>query len=119
MFVYARAPINFWHGWLTEDAYRRQLVELDTQQGELGGESDAIAKYEARRDAALALARRVGWEGDIREGPFIAGLPTDNSGKDGLTMIAWKQDNNGATFVVSPFRLPWLETGDEGMWTSV
>ena len=26
--VYARAPINFWQGWLTEDAYRRQLVEL-------------------------------------------------------------------------------------------
>jgi hypothetical protein len=39
---------------------------------------------------------------------------SDNSGKDGLTMIAWKQDHNAATFVASPFRLPWLETDDEG-----
>jgi hypothetical protein len=39
---------------------------------------------------------------------------SDNSGKDGLTMIARKQDHNAATFVASPFRLPWLETDDEG-----
>jgi hypothetical protein len=40
-----------------------------------------------------------------------------DSGKGGLTMIAWKQGNNGATFVASPFRLLWLETGDAGIWT--
>jgi hypothetical protein len=40
---------------------------------------------------------------------------SDNSGKGGLTMIAWKQGNNGATFVASLFRLLWLETGDEGL----
>jgi hypothetical protein len=28
----------------------------------------------------------------------------------GPLMIAWKQDNNGDTFVYSPWPLPWLET---------
>ncbi len=72
--------------------------------------------YEKMKQHALQIARKVGWEGDIREGPFIAGLPTDKGGEDGKVMIAWKQDNNGDTFIVSPIRLKWLETGDYGKW---
>ena len=77
-----------------------------------------VAQYKAFREKAFALGHKVGWEGDIREGPFIAGLPTNETGNDGHIMIAWKQDNNGDTFVVSPFKLPWLEVGDYGEWAS-
>lgn len=75
------------------------------------------AAYEAFRNQAYELAKKVGWEGDIREGPYIAGLPTHETADDGHIMIAWKQDNNGDTFVVSPYKLPWLEHGDYGKWT--
>jgi hypothetical protein len=48
-----------------------------------------------------------GWEGYIREGPYRAPLPCgDPSCK---YMVAWRQDNNGDTFIASPFHLPWLE----------
>ncbi|MGA8614265.1 MAG: hypothetical protein WB760_21835 [Xanthobacteraceae bacterium] len=43
-------------------------------------------------------------------------MPTDATGADGHYMIAWKQDNNGMTFIVSPHKLPWLEQGDHVDW---
>jgi hypothetical protein len=102
MFAYARAAIDFWPGWLTEEQFKAAI--------------QSVAEYEDFRDKAFALAKEVGWEGDIREGPFIAGIPTHETADDGHFIIAWKQDNNGDTFVASPYRLPWLETGDYGKW---
>jgi hypothetical protein len=62
-------------------------------------------------ERAQFIARRVGWEGDVREGPWFCPLPAE--GSDETFLIVWKQDNNGQTFVASPYRLPWLETGDD------
>jgi len=111
MFAYARGPIDFWDGWLTEDEYLTPVKKVyswgpDAQRNDV--------EYQDLKKAAFKLARKVGWEGDIRpdSGPFVAGLPGDEIGMDGNIMIAWKQDNNGETFIVSPFRLQWLEDGD-------
>jgi hypothetical protein len=56
----------------------------------------------------------LGWEGDIRGGfgdsdggPWFAPLPISNG--DIAYAVAWKQDNNGETFVASSISLPWLE----------
>lgn len=55
---------------------------------------------------ALKAARQIGWEGDIREGPFIAGFPNDPDATWAAYMIAWKQQNNGMSFICAPFPLP-------------
>ena len=62
---------------------------------------------------ARQLGRRIGWEGDFR-GPISCPLPNGDCG--GEYLIAWKQDNNGATFVASPFALLWLQREANG-WT--
>jgi hypothetical protein len=50
----------------------------------------------------------AGWEGDIREGHFFAGLPVRPGEDPGEVIVGLKQDNNGTTFIWSPFELSWL-----------
>ena len=108
MHVYRRNPIDFWPGWLTEQEY---LANLEARYIP-GDVATKHREYYERLGAAKALARRLGWEGDMREGPYIAGFPGRDGHDDGI-IIAWKQDNNGDTFVVSPEQLPWAaEWGD-------
>ncbi len=98
MFAYALTPIDHWTGWMSEAEFLSQLGE-----GYMPVDESA---YLATKDRALDLARSAGWEGDIRQGPFIAGLPTND---EHLFLLGWKQDNNGTTYIVSPYRLPWVE----------
>lgn len=109
LFVYSLAPIDFWTGWLTEEQYLLQLAgEAIRSENYTATLEQIAARYLQQKAAALSQAKSMGWEGDMREGPFIAGLPPDAPGADGQIMIAWKQRNNGETFVVSPHPLPWL-----------
>ena len=94
LFVYHLPPIDFWVGWKKEEDFIRD--ELD--------DVEFLAEYKQRKANAMVVAKEIGWEGDMREGPFIAGLPEDCE-----YMIAWKQDNNGNCFVATPHRLRWLE----------
>lgn len=104
MYVYAGTPIDFWEGWKTEAEY---LASLNTSDAFGDPTSDGLAAYYKRLGAAQLLAKGVGWEGDIREGPFVSGIPTPGS-CDSEILIGWKQDNNGDTFIASPYELPWL-----------
>lgn len=64
-------------------------------------------------ESVQAAARQMGWEGDIREGPSVTVLPREpGEYEPGHVIVAWKQHNNGTTFLASPIRLPWLETED-------
>jgi hypothetical protein len=58
-------------------------------------------------DTACNLARRVGWEGDFAQEPRVVWLPPADD-QTWMHAFAWKQENNGGTFVVSPYPLPWL-----------
>jgi hypothetical protein len=89
--VYSIPPFDFWDGWLTEKEYLQR--------------SERPVGYYSFRAVAFERARAMGWEGDIREGPYVAGLPYEE--RD--IIVAWKQDNNGQTFIASPVELPWLE----------
>lgn len=61
-----------------------------------------------RFETAKQLASGQGWEGDYQGGakPRVFFLPSENDFEYGF---AWKQSNNGTTFVVSPYPLPWLD----------
>ena len=106
MIVYCINPIDFWDGWLTEEEFKTQL-EAGAAHDARRATASTWAAYLDLREKAQKLALKAGWEGDIREGPFVAGLPSE-TGDDGQILVAWKQDNDGITFVATPFPLPWL-----------
>lgn len=109
MIVYAVTPIDFWTGWQRPaDLFRARVYEGS-------GESHDPAEWAALWAEAKALAARIGWAGDIREGPFVTVLPErPGAGGTAPVVIAWKQDRGGLTFVASPFPLPWIEEAHEG-----
>ncbi|MGD9738371.1 MAG: hypothetical protein AB7O56_06885 [Bauldia sp.] len=104
--IYTVAPVDLWHGWLTEEQY---LESLGRELGDLHAKRAWALNYLPFRERAFAAGRRAGWDGDIRRGeggPFVSALPMlDGESK---VMLAWKQDRNGTTFVASPIALPWL-----------
>jgi len=102
MIVYQIEPIDHWNGWhKPSDLFRSMAFTLDTEW--LDPLDWASAWSQAQK-----LAIKLGWEGDIREGPYVTVLP-DQGGSTPPFVIAWKQDNNGTTFVASPFHLTWLD----------
>lgn len=109
MFVYQVSPIDFWNGWIGEKEFLMSYVEDHThgRYADLDMLAHRIKEYSTFREGALALAKRAGWEGDIRDGPYVAAMPYGDC--ESKFMIAWKQSSDGTTFIASPFRLPWLE----------
>jgi hypothetical protein len=112
MYVYAIAPIDFWYGWTPLTVV---LNDASNRADDRGFEIKHRELFDFWA-AAQKRARALGWEGDIRGcfgeldgGPWFAPLPVNNPGETAF-MIAWKQDNNGDTFVASSIPLPWLQT---------
>jgi hypothetical protein len=102
LFGYAVPPIDYWEGWTAEKEFLLSCLQnLDVGWGLM-----RLSEYAELRRDAMELAKRAGWEGDIREGPYVAAVP--NGDCESSLMIAWKQSSNGDTFIVSPFLLPWL-----------
>jgi len=66
--------------------------------------------FNANFAKAKEEAKNIGWEGDYQTGhadPRVFFIP---NGEGGFSYgFAWKQVNNGTTFVLSPVRLPHLE----------
>lgn len=109
-FTYQVAPIDWgWEQLRTVEDTARALADVDVRE-RLSGEAIYIADpsldtFLARWDAAKDSARRSGWEGDFRQGPYVFWVPTEDGMQFGFV---FKQDNNGTTFVVSPVELPHL-----------
>lgn len=99
MYVYSINPIDCWSGWFPLDEFIKRMDAYDYWPME--------AVYEMLAKAMKIAREQHGWEGDVRAGPYIAGLPVQESGCPEI-LIAWKQDNNGQTFVASYQELPWL-----------
>lgn len=113
MYMYRMQPIDFWFGWMREGEYLRRLSKI-AKESRLDV-NPFLVEYGARRAQAFDLARDCDWEEDIINGPFISAVP-DATAHENLILIAWKQGNNGDTFVASPVRLEWLEK-DCACWT--
>jgi hypothetical protein len=111
-YAYHLSPLD--HGW-------EQLPSVGDVAGDIASsEAKQIVKYGhthmleepssenflADWAAAKEAASAQGWEGDFRKPPVVFWLPNDT----GFThAFAFKQDNNGSTFIVSPYRLPWMD----------
>jgi hypothetical protein len=100
--VYVLPPIDYWTGWSTADD-AVPATEYEQVKPQL------VAQVKQTIDHALEqFRRRTGWEGDIREGPFVVGLPPIHGGSESDLLVAIKQDNNGMVFVWSPHELGYL-----------
>jgi hypothetical protein len=101
-YVYVLSPIDFWIGWSDRDTAMPDGVDASARE-QLRAQLDEIL------DHALAqFRRRTRWEGDVRQGPYFAGLPPTDGQSDSDLMVAVKQDNHGDVFVWSPHPLPHL-----------
>ncbi len=111
LYVYRTFPIDFWYGWtpfleVLKDALNdEQYIPINPKE--------LLARLQ---QAQLVAREQLCWDGDIRGGfghhdggPWVAPLPAKSGGYEFL--LAWKQDDNGMTFVISPQPLQWLEQG--------
>lgn len=101
MYVYRLDPIDDFHLWMDPTDIFNKTGADDLR---------SFDEFEEVFDTAKVSAKLIGWDGDIREGPFVSVLPPGGCGEQSLFIIAWKQDNNGTSFVASPYALPWLAT---------
>lgn len=106
LYCYELSPIDWWAGSLPFEMYLMTLHDPDEVQ----------AAY-ALLNEAKRLATLKGWEGDMREGPYVFALPPSDGYCNFDVGIAFKQDNNGQTYVTSPRPLPWL--GVDGSLTGM
>ncbi len=104
--VYHIYPIDF--GWEYLPEFEDVLCKISKYERRAAGGTWCIHTADFVADFARAkkLADAIGWEGDYRETPRILFFPVELEFKYGF---AWKHDNNGDTFIISPFHLPWLE----------
>lgn len=101
IYIYAISPIDFWFGWTPLDKALEGVHPDDDFAREFY--DDILTRFEKVKPWALA----AGWEGDMRGGAYFVPIPWETGGYEFL--LAWKQDNNGMTFVVSPTPLSWLD----------
>lgn len=106
MYLYVTGPIDDWSGWQKPEEMFRVRVRTDLPPFELS-HRDAD-EWPRLWNQAQDAAGRQGGENDIREGPYVSVLPNPD-GFCSEVIIAWKLNNNGTTFIASPFPLPWLE----------
>lgn len=119
-FFYAVDPIDFWDGWMDKSAFLLSLIEEDDEPPpswltvsqniarKLKRSQEILGAFEV---AAKVVAPLIGWEGDIREGPYFSVLPGNSRDNNVCVPIimAFKHNNNGTTFIASSYELPWLQ----------
>ena len=96
LYTYVLGPIDFWEGWMAPET----LGASPYRDLAAWGPDDVMARLSVAKDAATA----AGWEGD---GQFhLSMLPMQDVQCE--VVVAIKQNNNGTTFIMSPFEMPWL-----------
>lgn len=100
LYCYHVAPIDFWFG-----AVGSSLLDsmIDGEYGDARERKQVRAGIVALRSKAEKAFLGIGWEGDVREGPYFFSVPGDNQMLLGYML---KQDNNGSCFIASPIPLP-------------
>lgn len=110
MYVYHIAPID--HAWDQLKSVAETAREMAADEAELAtmgrrkGESPELSEFLADWALAKDLAHSENWEGDFSQGPVVFWVPVDGTFQYGF---AFKQPNNGSTFVISPVPMPWLD----------
>lgn len=107
--AYSIIPIDFgWERLQTVEEVAASMAEEKAAEIVHGqpSYSEPLEKFFSDIKQARELAKKAGWEGDYRDRPRVFWLPDEGSFSYGF---AWKQDNNGTTYVISPHPLPWLD----------
>lgn len=105
-YFYQMSPIDF--NWSMLDTVEETIKKLskdhdaDYEPLTFRGLSGFLSDW----NEAKEIARKSYWEGDFRESPRVFWLPSE---QEFLHAFAWKQDNNGTTFIISPHPLPHLD----------
>lgn len=68
-----------------------------------------LESFLANWEQAKGAASDIGWDGDFRGDPVVVWLP-GSPGDDFVHGFAFKQDNNGTAFKISPVPLRHLES---------
>lgn len=101
-------PIDY--GWDNLKTVSQTVADLAIAENREGIKHDVNTKkikaFLKQLDLAKEMAREIGWEGDFRHEPYVFYLPSEGEFVYGF---AFKHDNNGDTFVISPIELPWLD----------
>lgn len=98
---YACPPIDYFDGCMTVEQHFANKTAGDD------GQVDLVAIITDLHLLVREMHSMPTWEGDVTEGPFIFSLPDPHRSIMEIGFV-WKQENNGTTFVLSPFQLPWL-----------
>lgn len=110
-YAYALYPIDHHWNFLTPLSHLASELGSDEAANSVFYDnpyaSDQATVEQLKEDwkEARSLARQVGWEGDLPRPPSVFWIPGDDSFEYGF---AFKQQNNGMTFIISPRALPWL-----------
>lgn len=103
MYVYETNPIDAWDAFVPLEEILGRAPSVTTY-----GRGDLVRQL---MFACKAVATLAAWEGDVREGPYVIPIPGGEWGAfEPELAFAWKQGNNGTTFIVSPVELPWLNS---------
>lgn len=107
--VYSTSPIDWsWEALKSVEQTRLDILKTDDRFRYVDPNQTLVDEFDAAWNNAQVEARDAGWEGDFRLGPVVFWMP-DPDFNTFVFGFAWKQDNNGTTFTVSPRPLPWLE----------
>jgi hypothetical protein len=110
LFCYAIGPVDHWFGAVN---FIQALMSWSTSVRDDLSAHEAMSYYANTllhlEKRAFKAFKRLGWEGDISEGPYYFALPPTSETCEMLLGIIIKQRNNGACFVASPQPLPHLK----------
>jgi hypothetical protein len=110
-YVYAVGPQDLgWDAFVLAEDWIRHSDPSETVDDDVR-EQNLKRKLWLRAEAAARL--HPYWDdGELRGGegdwPRVSALPSGEESP--IVFFTWKLDNNGTVIVVSPVRLPWLET---------
>jgi hypothetical protein len=110
--AYHLPPIDYAWEYLATVEETRERIRVDYERAEaetFGSGYLSPQTFMNDWEAAKLAARQQGWEGDFRVSPKVLWFPSELQFSYGF---AFKQDNNGSTFVVSPVALAWLDELD-------
>jgi len=113
-FCYSGEPIDWWAGWMDPAeavaASLRETMDMPGSGVAFKNASDLAADIEQLIQVASTFLREHGWEGDIRgpRGTWMLTVIPDSDTNSSALVFSVKQDNNGTTFIVSPYELSWL-----------
>lgn len=106
VYAYEAGIIDYWCGWLTFDEMYKKIKEGAINTGGDGNVEYAIQGFLLFIHKVYLAAVDLGWEGDIREGPYFTVYPGGEIGSGVWPLVmSWKQDNNGVSFLGSEIQL--------------